>query len=129
MYGEYQVIPYVIEVNKSSDGFQPSFDLRQPTVELNRKGWQHLLDRVDGSGIRGLVTQNSKAVTEFKVKVQKLNGSVATDYMEYKGNPEGSYHLVLNEGTYRLTISGPAIQTATQDVVVGSTRVQTDFSL
>jgi hypothetical protein len=75
------------------------------------------------------VTQNSKAVTEFKVKVQKLNGSVATDYMEYKGNPEGSYHLVLNEGAYRLTISGPAIQTASQDVVVGSTRIQTDFNL
>ncbi|MFZ4714946.1 MAG: M14 family zinc carboxypeptidase [Bacteriovoracaceae bacterium] len=129
MYGEYQVIPYVIEVSSSSDGFQPSYSLRQPTVELNRKAWQHLLDRLDGSGIRGQVSKNDKAVKEFSVKVQKVVGTTATDYMNYKGNSDGSFHLVLNEGVYRLTISGPGVQTTTQDTVVNKVRVQVDFKL
>ena len=129
MYAEYQVIPYVIEVNSSSDGFQPDYAKRQPTVELNRSAWQLLLDRLDGSGIRGTVTTKGVAVTDFSIKVQKKSGSTYTDYMTYKGNADGSFHVVLNPGDYHLILSGPSIQTADKEITVTQNRLQQNFEL
>lgn len=129
MYAEYQVIPYVIEVNSSSDGFQPDFSLRGPTVELNRKGWQLLLDRMDGPGIRGSVLNKNSVVSEFTVKVQKKTGNKYFDYMDYRGGADGHYHVVVNPGDYRLVISGPTIKTTSEEVSVGKNRSQLDFNL
>lgn len=120
MYAEYQVIPYVIEVNSSSDGFQPDYSKRNATVELNRKGWQLLLDRLDGPGIHGLVSVNSNPVTDFSVKIQRKTGKSYSDYMTYKGNMDGSYHLILNPGDYRLTVAGQNIETTIKDVAVNT---------
>jgi carboxypeptidase T len=129
MYAEYQVIPYVIEVNSASDGFQPDFSKRQPTVELNRKAWELLLERLDGSGIRGTVTSKDLAVNDFKILVQKKSGTQFVDYMNYRGNNDGSYHAVVNPGTYRVIVSGPAIQSTTQDISVEKSRAQLNFKL
>lgn len=129
MYSEYQVIPYVIEVNKSSDGFQPDFSKRQPTVELNRSGWQHLLDRLDGPGIRGSVLVKNNIATEFSVKIQKQNGNQYKDYMNYKGNADGTYHVIVNPGQYRVLVSGPTIETSAQDVTVSKNRAELNFNL
>lgn len=128
MYSEYQVIPYVIEVNSRNDGFQPDFSRRGPTVELNRLGWQLLLDRLDGSGIRGNVSHKNIAVSEFKIKVQKKNDDIYSDYMFYRGNNDGTYNLILNPGKYRLTISGPTIETRSEEVNVKESRTLLDFN-
>lgn len=129
MYAEYQVIPYVIEVNSSADGFQPDYAKRQPTVELNRKAWQHLLDRLDGSGIRGIVTSKDEVVSNFSISIQKKNGNQFVDYMTYRGNTDGSYHAVVNPGEYRVILSGPTIQTSQQEIIVEKNRTQLNFSL
>ena len=129
MYAEYQVIPYVIEVNSSADGFQPDFSKRQPTVELNRGGWQLLLDRLDGPSIHGNVTYQAKSISVFNVKVQKKENGSYVDYMNYKGNPDGSFNLILNPGDYRLFVSGPINKIAAQDVTVGQNRIDVTFSL
>jgi carboxypeptidase T len=129
MYSEYQVIPYVIEVNSSRDGFQPDYSKRQPTVELNRKGWQILLDRLDGPSIRGNVTLKGAAVSNFSVKVQKKNGTQYKDYMTYRGKPDGSYHVVVNPGEYQVIISGPEIQTTSQEISVEVSRAKLNFKL
>ena len=56
MYASEQVIPYVIELNSTREGFQPSYSRwRDKTVERNRPAWMHLLDRLDESGVRGVV--------------------------------------------------------------------------
>lgn len=129
MYAEYQVIPYVIEVNSSRDGFQPDFSKRAPTVELNRKAWQLLLDRLDGPGIRGNVSSSGKNIGDFNVLVQKKTGIKYSDYMNYKGNKDGTYHLILNSGNYRLSVSGPGIEMKTQEITVDQTRTQLNFNL
>ena len=129
MYATYQVIPYVIEVNSGSEGFQPDFMKRQPTVERNRLGWQHLLNRLDGPGIRGTVTNNGKALREFFVNVQKKTGTEFIDYMNYRGNSDGSYHIVLNAGEYRLNLTGPSIQNISKEITVGQTRSLLNFDL
>ena len=129
MYSTYQVIPYVIEVNSSRDGFQPDYSKRQPTVELNRKAWQLLLDRLDGSGIRGVIERASAPVGDFSVQVQKKVGNQYVSYMSYKGNPDGSFHIVTNPGDYRLIISGANFAAITKDVSVGKNRTEINLSL
>lgn len=128
MYSEYQVIPYVIEVNSSRDGFQPDYSKRQATVELNRKGWQHLLDRLDGPGIRGSISSNGKAVSDFSVKVQMKKNGIFSDYMDYRGNVDGTYNLILNPGNYKLTVSGPTIETISKEVSVNQTPAKLNFN-
>jgi hypothetical protein len=129
MYSEYQVIPYVIEVSSSADGFQPDYSKRDSTVELNRGGWQLLLDRLDGPSIHGMIATQTKSETDFSVKVQKKDTNGYTDYMTYKGNSDGSFNLILNPGDYRLTVSGAKIKTASKDVSVGKSRSLVNFDL
>lgn len=129
MYAEYQVIPYVIEVNSSRDGFQPDYSKRAPTVELNRSAWQHLLDRLDGPGIRGSVKSQNQFVEDFTLSVQKKNGTNYGDYMKYRGNADGTFHLILNPGQYRLILSGPKIDTTTKETSVTNQRTEMNFNL
>lgn len=129
MHAEYQVIPYVIEVSSSSDGFQPNFSKRDPTVKLNRVAWQLLLDRLNGPGIHGIVSSQNKIVNDFNVKIQRKGGNTYSDYMNHRGNADGAYNLILTPGEYRLTITGANIPTSIQDVSVGQTRSEVNFSL
>jgi len=96
MLGVHQVIPYVIELNSRREGFQPPYaETRDRTVELNRKGWQLLLDRLEGSGIRGMVKNFSG---ESFVKVYQNEKLVKN----YKINPDGTFHIVLKPGEYEV---------------------------
>ena len=130
MLMEYQVIPYVVELNSSSEGFQPSYTIRKPTVELNRKAWQLLLDRLDASGIRGQVsTTNGITVSDFSMKVERDSGKGYVNYMTYKGKPDGSFHAVLKPGNYRLIFSAPNMNSWTEEVKVESVRKDIDIQL
>lgn len=95
MYQEMQVIPYVIEVSSDREGFQPDYaQWRNKTVERNRAGWQLLLDRAASSGVRGQVSD----ATEIDVR-DGQDKLVQT----YKVNPDGTFHIVLNPGSYKLS--------------------------
>lgn len=53
MYAKELVMSYVIEVNSTSQGFQPSYaKWREKTVEGQRAGWMYILDQMDKPGIR-----------------------------------------------------------------------------
>ena len=97
MYAQEQVIPYVIEVSPSRDGFQPPYSKRNETVERNRSGWQYLLERLEGPSIHGVTKDYST------IRYKNKNGS---DYRDYTINPDGSYHLIVNSGEYDLEFIG-----------------------
>ncbi len=97
LYNEMQVIPYVIEVSSSREGFQPDYaEWRDKTVERNRAGWQLMLERAAGPGIRGVLAQGQGSVVEVRDAQNAL-------VQNYRVNPDGSWHVVLNAGTYKLT--------------------------
>jgi carboxypeptidase T len=53
MYTDDLIMSYVVEVNSTSQGFQPSYaKWRDRTIEGQRPGWKFLLDRMSGPGIR-----------------------------------------------------------------------------
>jgi carboxypeptidase T len=106
MYEAYQVIPYVIELNSSRQGFHPRYKKwRDKTVVRNRVGWQYLLDRVQQSGVRGMIMLPSgQAINNFTLKVYKLDNGQKSFFQDYKGHTTGMYHLVLNPGKYEIEV-------------------------
>ncbi len=105
MYDAYQVIPFVIELNNSRAGFHPKYKKwRDKTVERNRDGWQFLLNRVQKSGVRGVVSMAKSNLSDFTVEVYKLENGSEKLFQTYVGHHTGAYHIVLNPGSYRLKI-------------------------
>lgn len=121
MYAAYQVIPYVIELNSRWQGFHPRYKKwRDKTVERNRDGWQYLLKRAHESGVRGQVTLNGQAVSEYKLTVSKINKGEKVKYQDYLGHRNGVFHLVLNKGTYELSFEKDGQVLGTEIVDVGN---------
>lgn len=53
MYEQDKIMAFVIEINSSSQGFQPSYKKwRDITVQRQRAGWMYILDRMEGPGIK-----------------------------------------------------------------------------
>jgi carboxypeptidase T len=105
MYTEHQVIPYVIEVNSTWDGFHPDYSkMRDKTVLRNRAGWMHLLNRLQGPSLQGIVKNG-----EFNlIKISKAGETKIAQ--TYKINPDGSYYVILNPGKYDITFEGSRTQ-------------------
>lgn len=129
MYDAYQVIPFVIELNGRSQGFHPDYyKWRDRTVERNRDGWQYLIDRAHGSGVRGVFTENGKAVNDFTIEVFKVEGNKTQLFQNYVGHRTGAYHLVLNPGNYELKFSTNGV-TKTESINIQDKLVRFNVSL
>jgi hypothetical protein len=119
MYEAYQVIPYVIELNSRKQGFHPDYDKwRDVTVEKNRKGWMHLLNRLEQSGVRGLVKINGVVEDDFLIKVTAQNKNKVL--VKYIGQSTGIFHIVLNPGVYNLEIIQNKKSLGTRVVTIGN---------
>lgn len=120
MYHEAHVIPFVIEVNSDSRGFQPSYDeWRDKTVTSVRPAWQLLMDRLDHSAVRGFV----KGMKMTRVAVK------GTNFLQtYPVHTDGSFHAVVNPGDYRLTFTGPGVKPVERTVHVGQDRLNFDLN-
>lgn len=130
-YQQYQVIPYVLEVgHKSLGGFFPDFHKELPgIIKRNKFGWQFLLNRLDGAGVRGQVTNlEQKALAKAHIKVERQNSTNKKFFQNYRVNPDGSYHLVLNPGLYQLTFYSDDKQVV-KNVIVAGKRKQLDVTL
>ena len=123
-----QVIPYVIEMNSSSQGFQPNYDQwRNKTIQGQRQGWGYLLSRMDGASIFGQVKdQNGNPVENAKLTVKSVNSSFTLDY---KVNPNGYFTVILNPGSYEVSVQALGFAAMKQTLVVGNSRLQTALTL
>jgi hypothetical protein len=101
MYTAHQVIPFVIEVNGTWDGFHPNYKrMRDKTVLRNRPGWQHLFTRLEGPSIQGRVSQKSFDT----IRIMKAGDAKVAQ--TYKINPDGSFYVILKAGTYDVSFEG-----------------------
>lgn len=106
MYTAHQVIPYVIEVNSTRDGFHPSYSkMREKTVLRNRPGWQHLFTRLEGPSLQGKVTNKAFST----IKIMKAGDSKVIQ--TYKINPDGSFYVILKAGNYDVNFEGASVRT------------------
>ncbi|HXH29906.1 MAG TPA: M14 family metallopeptidase [Bacteriovoracaceae bacterium] len=101
MYTVHQVIPYVIEVNSTSQGFHPSYkDWRDKTVLRNRSGWMHLLNKLQGPSLQG------RTSTEDFSHIQVIRSGESRVSQTYRINPDGSYFIILKPGMYDFIFQG-----------------------
>jgi len=128
MYNAYAVVPFAIELNSGRQGFRPTFSAwRTPTVAKLRAAWQMLLDRLDGSGVRGVVHAADGSVPMgATVEVAPASGSGSTDVQLRAVNADGSFHVVLFPGSYRVTVSAPPRASFIREVTVADVRVDLD---
>jgi len=114
LYAEQQVIPYVLELNSRSEGFQPDYkEWRDVTVLRNRSAWQFLIDRLDGSGVRGISTPKSLVSVYAKSKLIQT----------YTVNPDGTFHIVLGAGDYQLTFKRQNDVFAQKEISIKKSRI------
>lgn len=119
MYKEQQVIPYVIEVNSTWAGFHPGYkQWRDKTVLRNRPAWMHLLGRIQGAGLHGVV-ENKEFST---IKISKAGTN--TVFQSYKINPDGTYFVILNPGKYDVTFEGQSTRTFENVQVTAKTQLK-----
>lgn len=101
MYDTHQVIPFVIEVNSTSQGFHPSHATwRDKTVLRNRPGWMHLFARLKGPGLHGKININEYSV----IKIMKPGTKQLLQ--TYKINPDGSFYVIMKAGIYDFSFEG-----------------------
>ena len=118
MYHTYGVYAYAIEINGNNEGFQPSFATwRTKTVNKLRPAWELLLDRVDGSGVRGVIAD------------VPANAQVTVGTQTRAVNPDGTFHFITQPGTFTVTVTAPGHTTYTQKVTVADTRIDLAISL
>jgi carboxypeptidase T len=132
MYHEMHVIPYVIELNSDALGFQPSFDdWRDKTVSSLRPAWQLLLNRLDQSSIYGEIKSRSSSGRQYTQVAAKLTTPGGTSLVAeiYPIHHDGSFHLIVNQGNYRLSFSGPGLRPVDQLVHVDHARVNLSLDL
>jgi carboxypeptidase T len=105
MYTEHQVIPYVIEVNSTWDGFHPDYaKMRDKTVLRNRPGWMLLLEKLQGPSLQGVVNDGDFST----IRISKAGEMKVAQ--SYKINPDGSYYVILKPGSYDVTFEGKRSQ-------------------
>jgi hypothetical protein len=128
LYAVAQVIPYVIEVNSSSQGFQPAYNQwRDKTVRGQRAGWQYLLERMDGSSLYGQVKDsNGKGLSSAKLHIQALGGSFKQDYLV---KDQGYFNVILNPGKYEISVDADGFRSEKKTVTIGETRFKADLTL
>jgi carboxypeptidase T len=127
-YAVAGVIPYVIEVNSTSQGFQPAYSTwRDKTVAGQRPGWKFLLSRMDGSSVFGQVRSASGlGVGSAVVTVRSVGGSFS---QRIRVGAEGYFTAILNPGTYEVGVEAPGFSRSVRTVTVGEARVRTDLTL
>jgi len=125
MYHEAGVIPYVIEVNSSTEGFQPSYSKwRNKTVARLQPAWQFLLDRLDGPSIHGqVVGQDGKGIAGAQLHLDRTSGGVAFTE-DAIADQNGFFDVIVTSGTFKVLFSNGAAHSQTQNVTVGNTRVE-----
>ena len=120
LYASAHAIPFVIEVNSTTQGFQPSYDRwREKTVQGQREGWQYLLDRMDGPSIFGKAPSASAVVS-----VRSLDGKFE---QSLKVGMDGGFNIILNPGIYQVSLKSDGKPPVERKVEVGSTRTEVSF--
>lgn len=99
IYSQFGSLSYAFEINQD---FQPSYSIRQATLEKHRKAWSWYLMRMTGSLLSVTTVNGKTGVAESsEVEIDKVihrNGE-----LPFKSNSAGVFFKVLDPGTYVIT--------------------------
>jgi hypothetical protein len=109
MLAEYKVLPYVIELNSSSAGFQPNYSLKARTMDKTRAGWRYIIKRVaEGPGVK---------VLGDDLVVKLCQGEACEEFESH----EGRVHMLVMPGQeYQIRVVRDSIQVSEKRVSLES---------
>ncbi|MGZ3690745.1 MAG: M14 family zinc carboxypeptidase [Pseudobdellovibrio sp.] len=100
MYGEFGALALTFEVNQT---FQPSYDVKAPTVAKHRKAWNYFLNRMD-QNMFTLKVVDARTDQAVSAQIGISNIQLAQGEKPYRTNAGGYYFKVLNPGTYTISV-------------------------
>lgn len=99
MFGEFGAVSFTFEVNQS---FQPSYELRGPTVEKHRRAWAYLLNRFDQNMLTlRVIDGRNRAFAKAQVGISNI--PFLQGEKPFRTNAMGHYFKVLDPGEYTIT--------------------------
>ncbi len=118
MFGAFGALSFTFEVNQE---FQPSYDLKEPTVKKHRGMWTYLFDRMNASMMT--LKANQPAMITIS-SIDHPNGE-----RPFVTNPAGYFFKVLNPGKYVVSAKTKDGKTSSQtvDVLNGPATVEFTF--
>ncbi len=128
MYGNYGIIPYVIELSSTREGFQPSYSTwRDKTVAKLRAAWGLLLDRVEGSGVRGIVNVGKgRKPSDIVVKLESLEKPMLVA-QSIPLAADGTFHFVVEPGLYSVSLTDGQFTLPPNNVQVSDRRIDLEL--
>lgn len=129
LYAVGGVIPYVIEVNASSQGFQPSYQKwRDLTVKNQQAGWKYLLARMEGPSLYGQVTDTAgNPIESARLRIKSVGGNFS---QTVKMKSKGFFNVILNPGNYEVIVEADGYApTSSNPLKVEGARVPVRWSL
>ncbi len=103
MYGAYGTLAYTFEVNTE---FQPSYDLREPTLKKHRLAWGYFMTRIDQNLLTlTVVDQKTGRPVEAAVKIDRFTHPHGE--LPFQTNKAGKFFKVLDPGKYQIAAKLP----------------------
>ncbi len=99
IYAQYGALSYTFEVNQA---FQPSYNLRQPTVEKHRKAWSWFFERMS-KNLLTVTTVNGKTRKAEPVELEIDTVVHKNGELPLRSNAAGRFFKVLDPGAYVVT--------------------------
>lgn len=112
-FAYYGTFSYVIELNSDDQGFQPDFaQWRDDTCIRLRPAWQHLLNRMAGSALKGHVYDGctgqpvaaTVAISEIPIQAGEWPRTTDAFGSFFRLTPPGEYHLEISAIGYRSVV-------------------------
>lgn len=100
LHGEFGTLAITFEVNQS---FQPSYDLRAPTVAKHRKAYLHFMNRMD-QNLLTLKVLDARTGAPAAAVIGISNLQLVQGEKPFRTNAAGNFFKVLNPGSYTLTV-------------------------
>lgn len=100
MFGEFGALALTFEVNQE---FQPSYDLKAPTVAKHRKAWAYFLSRID-QNLFSLKVIDGRTNMPVMAQIGVSTIQQAQGEKPFRTNASGSYFKVLDPGTYTILV-------------------------
>ena len=100
MYTRYGAFSLTIEVNQE---FQPSYDLRAPTLRKNRIAWQRLIDTLDQNLLTISVKDSNGNTLQAFVDLDRIK--VRQGALRLRTNRAGYFFKSLEPGNYQVRVS------------------------
>ncbi len=101
MYSEFGATSFAFEVNQS---FQPSYTLRDPTVQKHRRAWTYFLQRLDKNLLTLQIT-DARSGEPLSATITISTISQVKGEKPFHTNEAGYFFKVLDPGTYTMTVS------------------------